>query len=344
LIDLFCLYDDVAVLGRQTNAFFDQRESDFSTILEQQDFVKILDGYEDEKKVSEISYMHLRAFLGEDKAPYAEELVSYVLNPARFNFGFSLDPHRDEQFLVGQRLLRNASSVDEIRRRLDAKDYEARQITFVVRSFIYVGYSNVHQLPFTADSTRMKMLSSALDGQDELRTKLLEKLRRSVELGAISEPTELQRRISPLASIVFDRAWPGRGNIPKLMEQLRKELAPMRERLKEAENAAIWGVQAEELSAVRKWNSVFEEIEQAFGRDERLLSIRRGLNFAGLGATAIGELKKASGWAKVLLDLPVDAAQRMLARRPAIELFNLQKEIPGSARARRRIADLFGMS
>ena len=57
LIDLFCLYDDVAVLGRQTNLFFDQKNSDIAALFNQTKFVRILDGYEAEEKVSEASIM-----------------------------------------------------------------------------------------------------------------------------------------------------------------------------------------------------------------------------------------------------------------------------------------------
>jgi hypothetical protein len=343
LIDLFCLYDDVGVLGRQTNTFFDQNNSDLADLFKETDFIRILEGYEDQNKVAETTCMHLRAFLGEHKADHAAGLVRYVLSPERFNFGFTLKPHQDDEFLLGQRLIQNASSLDEIIARLDKKDYEARQIMFVTRTFVYVGYSNVHQIPFTPDAVRLGVLSKALSRQGDLRLRLLEHLKSSIDESSLDAHQELQRTVTPLASIVFDRAWPHKNNIPKVMAGLRKELAPLRQRLREAEDAALWGMHLDESSATHKWNQVFHEIERTMGRGERLISIRRALNFASVVAPAADDFRKASSIMKAILDLPIEITQRLIARQPAIELFHLQKSIPGSGRTRRRVRDLFDL-
>jgi hypothetical protein len=118
--------------------------------------------------------------------------------------------------------------------------------------------------------------------------------------------------------VVFDRAWPERRNIAREIERLRKELAPLHERLRRAEGDIFWGKRDAEIGTAQEWNKVFDEIDRQFGRGEGLLNLSSALGFAeGVAGVALMP-KHPARWFK-LLNLPTELTQRILSRRTVID-------------------------
>jgi hypothetical protein len=128
--------------------------------------------------------------------------------------------------------------------------------------------------------------------------------------------TDLTRRISPLASIVYERAWPKKQNMVSEMVALRKELKSLREGLRSIEQELLVGNAQTEKRLSRRWDSVFGELEKAFGEGQGLVTRSGALTFAESASKVMDEPHKTSSWAKILLGLPVEMIERMLARRP----------------------------
>jgi len=231
--------------------------------------------------------------------------------------------------------LRTPPSHRDILSELEKKSNFVRAYTFIVRTFLYLAYGNTQNLMFTPDATRENMLGPIIDAEQSLRTELL-----TVVHGTPPKQSDFSAKIAPFAAIVFDRA-KRREDISREMERLRKELAPLRERLKDAEETA-WKSQPERQKAEQKWRQVFVEIERTFGKGEALFSIRNVLNFAGTAGEAIDEPLKKGKWMKTLASLPLEILLRVLDRQPAIEIHRLREAIPATEKLRMKINYLFG--
>src|SRR5262249_44421922 len=129
------------------------------------------------------------------------------------------------------------------------------------------------------------------------------------------------------AAIVFDRA-KRKTDIAREMDRLRRKLAPLRQRLRDAEDAS-WGTLSDEQNAEEKWERVLAEIKQAFGKRGALFSVRKVLNFAGGQGELLDEPHKKGKWVKALLGMPLEVILRIIDRQPAIEIHRLKKNMPG---------------
>jgi hypothetical protein len=346
LINLFCLYDNVVVIGREaTSKYIIQNpQSELLSLLADSRFVSVEDfvGKKKEKVLKDVSQAargHLRALLAESDDPdHYERLVRRCLQPSAVEYGLKSTPDRGRDFMTIGAWLRTAPSRRDILSELEKKSNFVRAYTFVVRTFLYLAYANTQTLMFTPDATRENMLGPIIDAEQSLRTKLLKKLRGTSQKQLVV--SDFSVKIAPFAAIVFDRA-KRRGDISREMERLRKELAPLRERLRGAEETA-WKSDPEQQKAEQKWRQVFVEIERTFGKGEALFSIRNVLNFAGTAGEAIDEPHKKGKWAKALASLPVEILLRILDRQPAIEIHRLREAIPATEKLRMKINYLFG--
>jgi hypothetical protein len=127
------------------------------------------------------------------------------------------------------------------------------------------------------------------------------------------------------------------------MARLRKELAPLRQRLRAVESGISFGKRGVELSTAQEWNKVFEEIERQFGRGEGLLNITSALGFAEGAAGFAMRPENPGGWFK-LFNLPVELLRRVASRRTVFELHRLRDELPSSENLKRKVQRLFGDS
>jgi hypothetical protein len=338
LIDTYCLIDEAHVLGRTANVHRGYLDSDISQLL--------LDGYshtdyvagETETLVKSAANFHLWTFLGATNDPV---VASVDTKPSSV---FQVDelPQRREtdswQFQWGNdwRIGDSCGSDSDL---LSVDDWFPEPTSFFKRSFLYLGYSDVRQIPLTVDVARADLLNEVLNREETLAGRLLNILRESY--GQRSTFLDVRSRISPFAAVVFERA-SNRTTIAKEMDMLRGELTSARDSLRRAEEALSSATYDEQQKAQIKWDAVCTELQRAYGEDPSIVNIRKALKYGdGLGSVA-DDVTQYESWTKLILGLPVEMIKRVLARRPIIEIHDLRREVPGRVRLYRAIEKLFG--
>lgn len=102
LIDLFCLYDQVIVIGRGMRFPFRKLRSDLLDLLENSQFVVVDDPEaEDVENITKTAQMHLAAFLGESEVGRYEGLLRYALSPHEARYGLRYIPDGVEAIHLG---------------------------------------------------------------------------------------------------------------------------------------------------------------------------------------------------------------------------------------------------
>jgi hypothetical protein len=342
-IDLFCLYDKVAVIGRGAYHGLLDQSSDFFGLIRDAHYVDVeVVKYDKAEAVAEIARKHLATFLGEQEPDRFRELLEFVLGPGQAQYGLSSMPDRSEDVAIGQQWLQTTPTHTDLVRQLEQEKDAVRGTTFLVRTFLYLAYADDAKVAFTPDAIRCLVLETVLDVEEQFRGRLLAVLRSSFERYPVFGDQELQRRVSPLTAIVFERATPKPERITGEMEKLRDELAPFRRRLHELEDKALWASRDEAVDASRRWEDMLAELERSFGAEPGLVSVRRGLNFAESAAKVIEQPTSWTAWSGALLSLPAEVISRVLSRRPAIEIHRLRRQLPATGRLHNTIHRLFG--
>lgn len=334
-IDAFCLYDEIVVLGRQAYSMLPNRSDLIAAVG---DVVRVDEPHADARVVS-AACGHLGAFLNErvDSDRY-RPLIDSLSNAYSVYHAFATTPDGPDELQQGEEWLRTVPSEIDVLAALDQDEDFHRSITFLVRTFLYLAYADINQITLTPDSTRAKVLDPIARSERKLRQLLLEKIKDEFQKNSFADDVNIKRRITPLASIVFDRASKPQ-NIAREMVKLRYDLAPMRERLAKVESRLASGSRKDELAVAREWSRVFEEIEKVYGRGEGLLSLESTLAFAELAGKFAEKPSSPETWAKMLA-LPVNVIRRMVSRLPAIEIHRMQ--FPSSERLQRVVHKLFG--
>jgi hypothetical protein len=339
-IDIFCLYDKIAVLGRHSYSMLRQNSEFFeaiTSVIEVKEFT-------DTSNVVEAACIHLGNYLEETESDSAwkRRLFDAILSPDVVERTSSAIPDSVSDFELGDLWLKtlptNADVISELEKERDAY----RGAAFLIRSFLYLAYSDVNGLPFTPDAVRGVVLNKIIKKEQALRSRLMVKIRESGSTNLVADSFDLTRRVSPLAAIVFERAWPKKNNIVSEMITLRNQLSGLRERIRVIEQGLLFANSSEEKRLSRKWESIFNELERAFGKGEGLLTIKSGIGLAEAVGKVVDDGHKVSSWTKLLLGLPVETAERMLARRPLVELYQLRRAVPSSSRLRKAVDRLFG--
>jgi hypothetical protein len=340
LIDLFCLHDRLAVLGRQAYSML-TKASELSALgLE---IVSVGEFYSHPDLVS-AACVRLATYL--DDALTIEEcrkLIEATLEASHIERAFSASPDSVEDFNTGADWLRTFPRGQDIKAALDRETHDHRSVTFFVRTFLYLTYAELKELPLTPDETRATAMAGIVRTEGNIRQRMREALQKAFPNRFLTDEIELTRALTPLASVVFDRAYPRRENIPKEIQKLRNELRPFRRRVQEAEKDLIWATGREEARAKQKWEAVYKEIEAEFGRGEGLVNvdITSGLSTAEAAARFAESSTKVSAVIKTLA-LPLDVLVTFLRRRPAIEIFHLGDKIPSSVSLKQTAYALFG--
>jgi hypothetical protein len=338
LIDLFCLYDSVSILGRPGLGF----HSRLGEVLISSGFLQTeIPDAGMARTVSETAKRHLLAYLGEEESDAYDGLLQFALSPDVCVHGLGPNPDRALEVQQGDAWLRTTPTKTDVLEQLRREAGAAPATTFVVRSFLYLAFGDSTGLVFVPDAARTSVVKHVVAVEQELRAKLLQTVSQS------ASPTMLLNdinysRFSPLAAVVFERAQPDKRRIAPEMDSLRAQLAPLRARLRTAEQTILYGQGVEIPDAVHRWNAVNDELRRSFGEEPHLVSLDGFLAFG----KDVGELatnpKKPSAWMKSLLGLPVDIIRRVLLRRQAVELHRLRREVPGAGRLHRSITSLFG--
>jgi hypothetical protein len=240
--------------------------------------------------------------------------------------------------------LKGTPSRWDILAQLKKEENYTRGVTFVVRTFLYAGYADVHGLYLTPDATRLKIVKPLADAEEDLQNQLLKRFQAAVTQRGqrrYGQMGNIREHIPPLAAIVFKRAGSDKTKIPKVMRELRKQLAPLRKSLRDDEVAIGEGGQ-KEMSAIRKWERVYQELHETVGVGKPLVTLRSLANFGQALADLGGDFVNAGNWSKAIFGLPLEVATRVATRRSAIEIFELAKDLPGPAALWETTRALFG--
>jgi hypothetical protein len=175
LIDLFCIYDRVAVLGREVNAYREFRQSELFSALSEAKFLDVVNPGQKAEDVSKASRLHLRNFLGEsDTEPYLT-LMQQAMNANAVVYWLTVRPDREQELAEGIEWLKGTPSRWDILAQLKKEENYARSVTFVIRTFLYAGYADVHGLYLTPDATRLKIIKPVADAEEDLQNQLLKR-------------------------------------------------------------------------------------------------------------------------------------------------------------------------
>jgi len=265
------------------------------------------------------------------------------LSPSEAEYGIHYRADGVEEIQLGREWLYTVPNRASLLRQLGREEDVARGTTFLVRTFLFdLAYADVAKLTFTPDAVRCPVLDNILKDEDEfLRQALMSKLQSAWEHYPTSGYRELRRTVSPFAAIVFERA-KNRSEIASQMEILRKELAPLREKVHKLEEKALWGSRDEAVDAERKWEQVLTEIETNFGTDPHLVSIKRAIAFGESIGEIIDKPTSWKNWLSSLTNLPLEIAARLVSQRPAIEIHRLRSKLPSPGRLAKSVERLFG--
>jgi len=327
LVDLYCLYDQVVVLGRN---FFKTARSPFleeiqSGVIKVEEVSRDLAGDVAERAAHHVGVALARSL----PRKKLEKLMRQTLDHGHALHALTNTPDKPEHVATGRRLLERGS--------LAKVSAEARAYMFVRRSFVYVAYAEQTGRVFTPDTARVSLLEKIRKEQTIFRDGLLENLGRPPQLiDDVEEPT---RVVPALAAIVLDRASPDRRRIASELRRLREELAPVRRRIREAE---FWmqSDTADELARrATRWRQVFKELAKDYGVSPYLATLE------GLVETVpkiAANPADPGEWLEAMKTLSVEAVQTLISRRPLIELHKLKKHVPGMPRLSKSVTELFG--
>lgn len=213
--------------------------------------------------------------------------------------------------------------------------------TYVTRTFLYMAYAQLKDLPLMTEVARMPLVQKGTDSEKALA----ERLRKELEAAGHAAPArrfpELRRSLSPLAAIVFERAARNPSNLPNQMARLRDELAPLRKRLREAEYEIRYGdLDSADITA-KRWEKVFTEMRRTYGGDPKVVSFDGLMDFGVAGADVVDNPASATSWIGAIVGMPVSIMRRLLARRPLLEIHRLRKELRGDGRLKDVVQQLF---
>jgi len=154
LIDLFCMYDSAIVLGRPVNSV---AGSAIGNLLLRTGFLKI--AYPEKESVRTISRAakgHLLTYLGQhDVGGRFDEVLRFALSFNQAAHSFCSEPDRQEVIECGDMWLKTAPTTEDLLQQLQRESEDiAWGTTFLVRSFLYIGYAEVNDLILVPDAIR----------------------------------------------------------------------------------------------------------------------------------------------------------------------------------------------
>ena len=318
--------------------------NDLADMLEEENLLSCSELGENQASiVADTAQRHLAVFLGEDNVGNYDGLLRFALSPWESHYGLTLVPDGIETAQLGEEILRSKPTESQIFAALRAEQEVSRGTTFLVRTFLYLAYADAMRLPFAADEARSAVVASIVNRESTyLRDKLLSTIRgagKSAPAYSFADPV---RMVSPFSAIVLSRAGRDKANIPKEIQNLRRELTETRKRIATLEAIFLCGTRDEAIAAEAKWQSVLAEASKNFGPAPGSFQIRRLMNFGTDASEAIGSETDISKWLKSLAGLPLEAVQRYLHQRPIVELHKLRAELPGPYQLENTIANLFG--
>lgn len=346
LINVYCLYDKMVVLGRGSTKGIGKLDSEILDLIQEDGLIQPAEI--DEKsaaKVAKVASRHLRVFLDEEREDIFEPIARSALSADNAWYSLCAIPDGWDNIEAGRDWLKKYPSRKTLLEELERESHASRGTTFLVRSFLYLAYAIEKRLVLTPDSARALVLGEIAKKGTELRERVLLALQEGWKVRqSLLDDEEVENNTTPLAAVVFERAYPDRRRIVPEMRNLRDELAPFRNRLRPVEEKLLYGTGPKPTKAEEKWSGVIEEIGRAFGKEPYIVRTKAVLDLSTSAAKVIDEPKSYESLVSLLVKQPVEMLQRFLARRPAIELHDLIGSLPATEAVRLSAYRLFGVS
>jgi hypothetical protein len=166
LIDIFCLYDDLIVLGRRAYSLLSREGSDFFGALQTALHVR-----EPEAEVEGPAAGHLAAYLGDEAdQERLQSLFKMIVQPDSIERSFSPAPDLPDTLQTGLEWLQTLPADMDIAAQLEREEDVHRAVTFLARTFLYVASADALDLPLTADGTRSPVLQHIARTENSLRS------------------------------------------------------------------------------------------------------------------------------------------------------------------------------
>jgi hypothetical protein len=334
VISLACLYDRLILVGPQHLLDFDHPllswlRSDVVITHEPDDG--------DWKRAVATAEDYVSAVFGGQFAN-AGEIFGEIYRMSR-RFGIdrgTLSPDGPRDVEVGRSLLSEMKETDDLRK-IVARGYDWIVAAYVLRTFLYVGFSERMDVPLATDSARQPLLEHLADkSQDRIREAILA----FVTEGLRSDRTvrwPLRRLASPFAAIVFSESRDRRAVVDRL-RTIREEQLDLRLRLRPLEEKLHTTTGNEKDEAQARVAAALEQLAHTYSvKSSEDLRIRRFLRAFKPGAAlaALNPVDAADMMAKGLLDREAEGT--------LIELHNLKRNLPSTADQDTDIRRLFDL-
>ncbi len=348
LCDQICLisHEDVNQLPLGTDFFGTLRDAGFITSIDL--------SQEKRDTIIQIAAKHLGTALNIGDTDMFTDLFEHAWLTSEFH-SFNL-PDGPYDYEAGKLWLSTAPKVKDLvgELRKEKQDY-ARQTTFVARTFLYLACAEKYPLALRPDGVRYPVLKKVAATEGQFRSKLVNTLKERYTDFVPYGNQELRQRVSPCAAIVFERADRDKGNIPREMMKLRKDLASTRENLRKLEGEIFDPSADKGRSASEKWNEIMEALAKSYLSEstfrnawlgEKIKRFRRLLGVSllkDLGA-AVTKPTDVGAWIQLILDLPSEKAVQLLARGPIMDLYRTltPRLLANPARLNDLVVPLFG--
>jgi hypothetical protein len=348
-IELYCLYDKAVVIGREANYAVQNWDDPLFDLLRRTNFVSadMPESYPaTTERIVGAAQRHLLAFLGEDDSDRYRELIKRSLSAPNAIYELSRVPDRAEELHTGKEYLLTTPTRLDVLQALDREREYSRATTFLVRTFLYLAYADASGLAYTPDLSRSSVSEVVCDAEEVFRGRLLVAMKASWERDTeLVDPSidrlHLQRRLSPLAAIVFERAYPDRNRIVGELEDLREELKETRGKLRSAEDRLLRRSRKERQEAEREWNSLFAEVEKTYGQEAQLTSLKSIIRFTQSIVEVPEDPTNYAAWAAELLKIPGEIVAKLLRKRTLVDIHRLHKDLPAPGRLRDAVQRLF---
>ena len=216
---MFCLYDELTVLGTPAAPQHGKWESDFLGLVHDSGIVTNEGAYfrdsERLRKIIAAAQRRFAAFVNTGEREVPEEVVERLLGAeaitrcwdARDRFLHVAESSHDVD--LGLQQLRSALAQAGRPDRVPASaGFDSYALTFVMRTFLYLAYADAERLNLTLDSNRQPISSRLLEGEAEFRSRVLARLGKAYRSTPGAADLKSRRRLSPFAAIVFQRARP----------------------------------------------------------------------------------------------------------------------------------------
>lgn len=342
-IDLFCLYDDVAALNWNLRSFPQDGSSEFFGLLEDEKFIRNYDAHEHPRAMDAACARLGVALGGNAVIGNSHQVVELCTNSEFLKPVAAFFPREPSEFQRGWEWLRTMGPHENIREKLENDKDVLLGTVFLVRSFLYASLAEVSGMPFVPDLARSSALLPVIVGEKNLRQQIIDRLGAAFHGQPLSDDFGLTRNVTPLAGIVFDRAFPKKANVVPEMARLRNELAPLRARLRTYEDIIQTGTAVDEIAAGRKWSRAFKELEDEFGKGDGIITIDVLLRLAAAGSRILVDPLSPGKWLDALIGQPKEWLSQMINNKPLIEIHRLRKQMPATGRLHHSISRLFNL-